>query len=306
MIRINLLKQPARKKVKRLVIPPKLLLIGSGVIGVVLLCIGGWWAISYFNLFSSKASRKSLATDDFVPSSLVSSHMVEEVVDDLSDSKDKLKRRGILDLPYEQLSFVEKVNYEIHYAKNVFDLLSRTALPGVDFTSVKILSFKTLQGTGLCDSKENVTGFFKTLKKERIELHPKPKTQIRRSDEGYKFTISGSTQFGLNLEAPFLLGPEDILTYDDLDITVKKVADIAKDGSVRIQSGLNHQEAFFVGDYRRLRYHFSATSSYNNFIAFINNLYVRQIPCAFEEIQLSAVTNTSVKIEADIIFTTSH
>ena len=124
------------------------------MIGVVLLGIGGWWIVSYFNLFSRKDTDKSLATDDFVPSSLVSSHVIEEVVDDLSDSKDKLKRRGILDLPYEQLSFVEKVNYEIHYAKNIFDLLSRTALPGVDFTSVTMQSFKSLQGTGLCNSKE--------------------------------------------------------------------------------------------------------------------------------------------------------
>lgn len=285
---------------------PKVFLFGGSCAAIVLLGIGGWWAVTHFNLFAPKKQGKEMATDDFVPSSLVSSHMVEDVVTDLTDTKDKLKRRGILDLPYEQFSFIEKVNYEIHYAKNIFDLLARTALSGVDFSKVTIDSFKTLHGTGLSNSKESVVHFFTLLKKEKIELLPKPQTQIRRSNEGYAFTISCSTQFGLNLEAPFLLSREDILTYNDLDLTVQKVVTIAREGGVRIQSGPNNREAFFIGDFRRFRYHLAGISSYNDFIRFVTTLYTRHIPCAFEGLSLSAVTNTSVKFEADIILTTSH
>jgi len=262
--------------------------------------------IDYFNLFSNKNTATRTVKDDFVPSSIVSSHIVEEVVGDLTDSKDKLNRRGILNLPYEQLSFIEKVNYEIHYAKNIFDLLSRAAFSGIDFNSVQVSSFKSLQGVGICSSKDHVIQFFKALKKEKIELFPKPKTQIRKSGAGYKFTIDSNTKFGLNLEAPFLLGPEDILTYKDLSVTVNNMVNAAQESGLHLQSEPRQKEAFFVGDYRRFRYRISGTSSYNAFISFVNSLYARHIPCAFEELKLTALNNASVQIEADIIFTTSH
>ncbi len=306
MIRINLLKQTTRKKVKRLAIPPKMLVVGGSVLGGIVLIAGVWWAITFFNLFPSGKKDVPAVKDDYTPSSLVGSQMLEDVVDDRDDTRDKLKRRGILDVPYEQLSFVEKVNYEIQYAKNIFDLLSRTSLPGVDFSKVNVASFTQFLGVGQSNSREDVKQFFERLKQEKIDLLPKPQTIIRRSSDGYTFTISCTSRFGLDLEAPFLLGPEDILSYDDLPAVVKRVVTVAKEGNIRIHSGPSQEEAFFIGDYRRFRYRLIGAAAYKNFVSFINELYTRQVPCAFEKIQLVAVTNTSVKIEADLIFTTTR
>ena len=67
----------------------------------------------------------------------------------------------------------------------------------------------------------------------------------------------------------------------------------------------NRVDAFLLDDYRRIRYHFSGVSSYNTFVAFINSLYNRHVQCAFERLKLAALSENSLKIDADIIFTTS-
>lgn len=306
MIRINLLKQPAKKKSKKLKLSPKFFIIVGITSGVLLVSAGGWWGFKKLYLFLPEGKQKVVVKDDFTPSTFVSAYNVEEVVRDVNDSKDKLKRRGVLDLPYEQLSFVEKINYEIHFAKNVCDLLTRTVIPGVDFKNIQVSSFKTFKGVGVSNSKENLIKVFKLLKKEKVEILPKPQTVIRKSNNGYQFTISCITEFGLNLEAPFLLGPDDVLEYEEVDMVLKKIVNIAEDDGVNITSGPFRLKAFFVGDYRRFRYRLSGTSSYSNFVAFINNLYERHVPCAFEEFKLTALSENSLKIEADIIFTTSN
>ena len=280
-------------------------IVPGSVVGTLLICAGIWWIIQYFNLFSPKEKFLDSVKDDFTPSTFVSSNVVEEVVSDINDSNDKLKQRGILDLSYEELSTIEKVNYEIHYAKMVCDLLTRTVLSGVDFTSIQVDSFTTFYGIGVSNSKENVVALFEALKKEKIYIHPKPETRITKRNDGYGFVILCETEFGLNLEAPFLLGVEDVIDYEELDIAVKRFIDAAEDNKVNITSKPYRIDSSFFEDYRRFRYHFSAISSYNNFVNFINSLYKRHIPCAFEKFKLTALGENSLKIDADIILTTA-
>ena len=280
-------------------------IVPGSAVGILLVCAGMWWIIQYFDLFSPKEKHKDSVKDDFTPSTFVSSNVVEEVVSDISDSKDKLKQRGILDLSYEELSPIEKINYEIHYAKMVCDLLTRTVLPSVDFSSIKVDSFNTFYGVGVSNLKDKVVALFEALKKEKIEIQPKPQTKITKRNGGYRFTILCKTGFGLNLEAPFLLDAEDIIDYEELDIVVKRFIDVADDNRVNITSKPYRIGTSFFDDYRRFRYRLSAVSSYNNFVNFINSLYKRQIPCAFEKFKLTALGENSLEIDADIIFTTA-
>jgi hypothetical protein len=305
MIRINLLKQPVKKKVARKPISPRLLMVSGITTGVLIITVGGWWMVTYFDLLSPKEARtKELARDDISPSTFVSSHTVEDVVSDIDDSPDILKRRGILDMPYEQLSSMEKINYEIHYAKNICDMLTRSAIPGVDFNSISLQSFSQFRGIGRSPSKESVVQLFVALKKEKIDLLPKPKTRISRGDEGYQFSIMGTTHFGLNLEAPFLLGPDDIIAYSDIGDVLLKIKDSAENDRVRLENGLTRENADIDGAYRRLRYRFTAFASYSDFVSFITNLYNRQVPCAFEDLKIVAQSNSRIKIDASIKITT--
>ena len=107
------------------------------------------------------------------------------------------------------------------------------------------------------------------------------------------------------MEAPFLLDAEDIIDFEELDILVKRVIDVAEDNRVNITSKPERLDAFFLDDYRRFRYRFSAISSYNNFVNFVNSLYDIYVQCAFEKFKLTALSENSLEVNADIIFTTS-
>ena len=305
MIRINLLKQPAKKKLKRLKVSPKVFIIPGSVVGIVIVCFGIWWAIKYFGLFSGEKKQQDIVKDDYAPSTFVSSNVVEDVVDDKFDTKDKLTERGLQDYPYEKLSFIEKVNYEIHFAKNICDLL-KTIQPGVDFNSIQADSFSTLKGIGVANSKQKLVNLFKSLKEhKKVELYPKPQSRFSRNGNTYSFHILCKTEFGLNLEAPFLIDAEEVLDYDEVNLLVKRVMDVAEDEGVSIKSGPDRIDASLLDGYRRIRYTFSGVSSYNTFVTFINSLYNRHIQCAFEKLKLTALSENSLKIDADIIFTTS-
>ncbi len=306
MIRINLLKQPAKKKIKRWKLSPKVFIIPVSIVCVLMVSVGIWWVIKHFDLFSAEKKQQDIVKDDYTPSTFVSSNIVEDVVDDKFDTKDKLTERGLEDFPYEKLSFIEKVNYEIHFAKNICDLLKRTVQPGVDFNSIQADSFNTLKGVGIADSKDKVVNLFILLRDhKKVELLPKPQSKFSRSGGVYSFNILCKTEFGLNLEAPFFIDAEEIIDYEELDLSVKRVVDVAKDEGVNIRSGPDRIDASLIDGYRRIRYHFSGVSSYNTFVTFINSLYNRHVQCAFEKLKLTALSDNSLEIDADIIFTTS-
>jgi hypothetical protein len=266
---------------------------------------GGWWAYRYSGWFTPASQRTATAQDDVQPSTFVSRHVVEEVVGDVDSDRETLTKHGFLDLSYEQLSTVEKVNYEIHFAKNVFDLLARTAVSGVDFTRVQLKSFGQFTGSGQCGSREKIGRFFEGMKREKITLRPKPETIIRGSDDGFRFTITGDTRFGLNLESPFLLGPDEIMAYRDCEETIRRIYSVAKDEGLRGNEP-SFMEAAMADSYRRMRYQYSATGSYNSVVSFINTLYARRIPCAFEQFTLTALSASSVKMETGILLTTQR
>lgn len=307
MIRINLLKQPAKKKIKRGKVSPKVFIIPGSIAAVVILCAGAWWAIKIFNLFSPKDRQKVVVKDEYAPSSHISTNVVEDVVDDKFDTKEKLTERGMLDYSYEKLSFIEKVNYELNFAKNVCDLLTETIQKGVNFSSIQADSFNTMKGIGVTDSKEKVVILFKSLKDhKKVELLPRPHSKFSGSGNAYSFHILCKTEFGLDLEAPFIIDVEEIINYDELDLLVKRIVDVASDEGVTIRSGPARIDASLLDGYRRIRYHFSGVSSYNTFVTFINSLYNRHVQCAFEKLKLTALSENALEIDANILFTTSQ
>ncbi len=307
MIQINLLKQPQRKSIKRIKLSRKSIIIASSVVGVLLLSIIGWRLFLIFKSSLKKDDTKITVKDDFSPSTYLNPKNVEEVVRDINKLNDKLDKRGFLKIPYDEMSSIEKINYEIHFSKNVCDLLTRTAIPGIDFKNLEVDSYNTLIGIGLCDIKENVIKLFKSLKREKVEILPKPQSIIRKQHHWYQFTISSVLpEFGLNFEAPFFLGPNDLPDHEDLDLIIKKMVQTAKNDNIKITSGPNRVESYFKGDYRQFRYQLKGKSSYTDFVIFINSLYNRQIPCSFQMFKLKAEGKNILKIEADIVFTTSY
>ncbi len=304
MIRINLLKQPAARKTKKRKLSLRFFIIPGSVIGFAVVCVGLWWTLKTLALFSAKEKAQEVVRDDYTPSTFASTQAVEDVVVDVTDAKDKLSRRGLLKLHYNEFSILEKINYEIHFAKNVCDLLGKAVFPGVDFTAIKVHSFNTMQGTGVTRSKEDVVRLFEALRREHFELLPKPDTKITSREGGFAFVVECRLELPLNLEDPFLIDADNVADRDDLDMLVKRVVDVAKEAGVQIGTSPSFLASSSEDDYRLHRYHITGRSSYTTFTAFINSLYARRIPCAFEMFKLTALNSTTLKIEADIIFTT--
>lgn len=304
MIRINLLKQPVRKKVKKSNLFPVLIKIFIGSAVLLIATGAGWYLWRQLHQITPRQKEVTVVRDDFTPSPQQGSAVVEEVVRDKDDAGDMLRQRGMLELTYDQLGPLEKINYEIHFAKNVCDLLYRTSPPDVEFKRIEVKQFVLLKGEGGSSSKEKVADLFKSLKREKVDILPKPESQISASKDGFSFTITCKVGFGLNLTSPFLLAEGDLPIAEDIDVLLKRIIDIAVENKLRIKSGPTQVAASVDGKYRRVRYQMTGTSTYADFVACIENLYKRQLPCAFESFTLKAVSKNSVAIDAAIIFTT--
>ncbi|MGD9201702.1 MAG: hypothetical protein PVI26_09080 [Chitinispirillia bacterium] len=306
MIHINLLKRQYKKKFILWKFSTRQLFIIGYTTGALVICTTGLVIIKGIFFSNPKITNEYIIKDDYSPSTFVKSNAVEEVVRDVNDLNDKISKRGLLDLPYEQLSFLEKINYEINFAKNICDLLHNTFIPGVDFRNLQINSFKSFGGDGLSKSKENVIKVFNALKQEKVEILPKPETSITKKENIYYFKISCITEFGLDLEAPFLLGYDEVLADNDLSIIIQKILVVAEEKKITVSSDPTLYKSNVIGDYKRFKYHFSGTSSYSDFVAFINSLYDRHIPCAFESFKLKALEQELLSFEAKILLTTSN
>lgn len=303
MIRINLLQQPQRKRPRRFQFSRRYIVILCCVSTVVIAVVAGWYGKKKF---LTKSGREQEVTRDVAVVKPDISHTlaVEDIVRDLDEKTDKLKRSGYLNLPYEQLSFIEKINYEIHFAKNIIEVLAQTVKPGVDFRTIEAKEFKTLWGQGLSNSRDDITYLLTSLRDKNITLRPKPHTHIVRKRDYYQFTLSSVCAFGLDLGAPFLVARSDIIEDEDISFVIKNIVAIANETSVNFTSGPKQYDKHAAGNYKRYRYTFTAVSSYNNFVLFVGTLYNRHIQCAFERFRLTAKTDTTLKIDADIIFTT--
>lgn len=308
MIRINLAKKSSqkRKRTRKVAVPRKLLQFGTAAL-VILIC----GSVGYYFLdFKKLATKKSIphtdhAVDEYRPSSFVNFLGIEDIVPDRSMATDKLQTRGILNLPYNQLSFIEQVNYEMYFAKNVLELLGKTALSGVEFKNLALQSFNTFSGVGLSSSRERVKQTFSNLRKENVTILPKPFSYIDSTGSGYRFIIACKVDFGLDFEAPFLLGADDIMAVSEIKPTLKNITETAEYDSVRLLTDLNQTQNTLLGKYRRFSYTFSAAGSYAHLTNFIMNLNRRRIPVAFESLRIKAVKQNELKIDAEIVLTTT-
>lgn len=301
MNRINLLKkaskkQPATKKPLR--IPARVI----GVIGAAVL-IPAIILVTIKFIPHSKKSAPVVATTEpspFTPSTYTDkSAIVEEVVREVNSERSTANR---LDIPYNDLSFLEKVNYEVLFAKNVFSLFSRAVPAGIGLKSLEIDNFQTLYAVGYGTTRELISSTFIALKSEKLELLPQPFSYITSNDgDGYRFVVTCKMNSGLDRTDAFLAS-DYLPTKDDLPIITKKIVTLGEQDSVLFSVPVQI-DAERVGSYRRFHYHYKATSTYNNFVKLLISLHSNKIPCAFKKIDLKARNGTAVDIDAQVLFT---
>jgi hypothetical protein len=304
MIRINLIKEPRAEPRRERRWHGKI--IGTVVAVVVIAAAGRAVWMFRSSLFPSAPPREKQETGvkgEAAPSASATLAMVQDVVKEVTAEGKNALAGGRLDLPYDELSFSEKIGYEVLFAKNMIDLLGAAVPAGIALRSLEWDNFQTVYAVGIAPSKERVEGVLAALKARKVALLPKPLTQITRNGpDGFKFAFTGKVEFGLNLRDPAAGAPPP--ANADLSRVVAAFERAAKENSITIPKGLSHVSSEQAGGYSRHLYQWSGAGSYKNFAKFIERVLQTGQPCAFKRISVSAVTGPKVAIESQIVVTT--
>ncbi len=307
MIRINLLKNSAEKPTTRGLNTGKVLMV-SGTLVVTAACIFG----ALFGYRSYTAHRKvapavvkSVEQKGPAPSSFSNANMVEEVVKEVNDSRLKLRESGILDLPYDQLSFSERINYELLFTKNSCEMLSRIIPAGIGLKSLEIDNFQTVYAVGLGPTRNMIQDMLVSLKKEKVAVLPPPYSFIKPAwKEGFRFAFSCKTNFGLNLVDPLVDGSLARLpSRSALPDVIEKFTSLAKQNHVTITKKITQVSSEKVGSYYRILYQWSGSASYKDFVQFVLGLYDAKLMAALKRSALTAKSASLVMIESQLVVT---
>jgi hypothetical protein len=307
MIRINLLKNSAEKHSTHGRSIGKIFRTGG------ILVVAGVCAISgIFGYRSYKTHRKTAAsaTQQIVqkgpaPSTYSKANMVEEVVKEVNDSRLKLRESGVLDLPYDQLSFAEKINYELLFAKNVCEMLTRIVPSGIGLKSLEFDNFQTVYAVGLGSSRNLVQEMLVSLKNDKVLLLLPPYSFIKPAGkDGLRFAFSCKTKFGLNLTDPLVDGSLARLpSRKSLQEVLDKFENLARQNHVTIAKKISQASSEKVGGYYRLLYQWSGAASYKDFVQFVGSLYEAKLMVAIKRCTLTAKSSSAIGIESQFIVT---
>ena len=305
MIRINLVKKSTHKEPIGIRFSfPRWLIIAVVIVTIALLGgIGGKYLLQ--KISSAKTPHPVVQTQpsSFTPSTYKKTDIVEDVVREVARERASEGRGQQLDLHYNDLSFLEKVNYEVLFGKNIFSMLSRAVPLGIGLKTLEVDNFQTVYAVGLGTSRELVSSTFIALKSEQLELLPQPYSYITSNNgDGYRFVVTCKATFGLDLTDPFQAN-DYLPTRDDLPMLRTKIIRMGKETGVFFSGKPTKISAEKIGAYRRFHYRFHGTTTYNDFVKFLLKLHTNKVPCAFKKVDLKAQSGSKVAIETQVIFT---
>jgi hypothetical protein len=301
MLKINLIKSKnGKKRPARRPIPKKPI-----VISILALIVFGSGAFFWVN-FQGKTGKpvaKSSLPEDYQGSTPSSGKAIEDVVKEVNAQRSSSP--GLLDIAYNDMAFNERVTYEVLHTKKVLEMLSRTFPEGIGLRKLEISKFQTVYAVGLGDTKELIGQTFNSIRKEQVELLPKPYSFITSDGKGYRFIITAKTNYGLDFADRFQ-AIDHLVSREFLSDQLKKVEKVALRNDINLKSEFKQQEVEIVGGYRRYIYKFKAECSYKDFVRFVMDLNSEQIPCAFKEIAINALVGSTIGVDAQMLITVKN
>lgn len=303
MLKINLIKKTTGKKKSGTAKSGKLIVSSITVI-VVLLVIG---VFLYRSIFNAANNKKTVVTEtissDYKASSHSAANVIEDVVKEINS--DKAGTAGFLEILYKDMAFNERINYEVLYLKNILEMLTRTFPDGIGLKKLDISKFQTVYAVGLGDTKDIISQTFNSLRKERVEILPKPYSFITANGKGYRFNVTLKTEFGLDYSDRFQ-AIDHLVHKEYLGDQMKKIVNVAKRDNLKLVEEPVQLSVENVGGYRRYIYKTKAECSYRNFVRFVMDLNKEQIPCAFKEVIINAQAGSVISVDAEILITVKN
>jgi hypothetical protein len=300
MLKINLIRSKTGKRPSQRSLPKKLIVLSVLILSVL---GGGAFILVNFHGVKSKPVTKSPVTNDYQNSTHSPNKAIEEIVKEVNTQKSDPP--GLLDIAYDDMAFNERVTYEVLHTKKVLEMLSRTFPEGIGLRKLEISKFQTVYAVGLGDTKELIGQTFNSLRKERVELLPKPYSFITSDGKGYRFIITLKTNYGLDFADRFQ-AVDHLVSREFLSDQLQKVQKIAQRDDIDLKSEPKQQEVEVVGGYRRYIYKIKAECTYNDFVRFVMDLNSEQIPCAFKEISINALVGSTIGVDAQMLITVKN
>jgi hypothetical protein len=288
------------------------------VLAVLLLALLGGGGYYYTTLMPrEKEERENIATaradlpppvprenapDAARPSSQVRSNMVENVVRELGSESRAVNR---LNTPYQEMTTVEKINYEVLFGRNVFDMITKNTPPGIRFRSLEIEDFQTVYFSGAGISRRMVEEMFVSFRDEHGDLLPRPYSHIKDDPEAngyFSFVVTHKPRFGLEVSDPFQ-ALDHLGFRDGLPGHLRNFSRIAGANNFRMSAAPSQMTAERVGNYRRVIFRATGMSTYKDFHQFVLALYNEKVPCAFKRVSMTPVRDEQVRVNLEILFT---
>ncbi len=307
MIRINLLDSATRKEKSQ---PAKGKLIALfGIIAAVVV-ISGTAYFAYDRLSkdlstSEKPKKREEPREDINVSSR--SDVVEDVVDGDAVHKSGINSEtGREYIPYDELTYNERLNYEINFAREVFSILSRCLPDDAEFTEISIKEFDTLVCKGIEETKDNVKDIFWAFSGEKVAFDPKPRTYIRESGRFYNYKLVVKVETGLDLRAPFIdLSLSFLPSEKDLYVLNDRIEDVAENLGLSFVQEIKKTDAYNEKKYSKHEYAMKCKGRYAQFVSFVKTIYSRKVPCAFKKIKIEAESPSRITADCVIQYTTN-
>jgi hypothetical protein len=301
MIRINLLKNTARKRSKaEIKVSPKVIIIA---ILAIVIGIGGFIGSKYLPKAEIKKKHEPVVVTPPAPPPVPvrsGPNMIEEVVKEVGETRNEPPK---LNIPYSEMTFLEKVNYEVLFGRSVFQALSKAIPPGIGLRMLEVDNFISIYATGIGDTKELISSTFTALKDENFELLPKPHSYITANgNRGFKFVVTCKADLGIDHADPFQPW-EHIGTRDDIPFILKRISDVAQANTLSLSKKPSQISSEDIGLYRRCIYNYKGKGDYKSFVSFILGLYNEKIPCSFKKVILKAGNGTAIDIEIELLLT---
>jgi len=234
------------------------------------------------------------------PSSLVRTNMIENVVRELGNESRAVNK---FNAAYVDMTTVEKINYEVLFGRNAFELITRSVPPGVRLRTIEIENFQTVYASGIASSREMVQELFSSFRRDGGEILPRPLSHIKDDPSGgFQFVVTAKPRFGLELDDPFQ-ALDHLGFKESLAVHLRNFSRLATENNFKLSARPAQISVERVGSYRRVVYRAEGVSTYRDFHKFVLALYNEKVPCAFKKVTLTAQNDNDVRVRTEILFT---
>lgn len=190
---------------------------------------------------------------------------------------------------YENMRQFERINYEVHFAQNLFTNLLILVPDGIDFTSLKILDYRRVLAEGNSTNRASLARFFENIMEDDDWLlEPRPSSRIYSRGDFYGFTVEATYTIPPRVLSRMVVDEREFPTLNQLPYIKDQISRSARMAGITLSGDLTTLHSDVGGRYKRYLYSVGGAGTFTEFVRFIKIVYSTGLPISFQDIDLSA------------------